>query len=65
MGGYQAGYYGYLWSEVYSCDLFERFEKEGLMNPVIGKEYRDKILAPGGSRDSYDCILEFLGRKAS
>lgn len=65
MGGYEAGYYGYLWSEVYSCDLFDRFEQEGLLNPKIGKEYRDVILGPGGSRDSSDSIKLFLGRETS
>jgi hypothetical protein len=32
------------------------------LNPVVGKEYREKILAPGGSVDSIDAIVSFLGR---
>jgi len=62
MGGYSAGYYGYLWSKVYSCDMFTRFKEEGVLNPKTGKEYRDLILAPGGTRDAMDYLKEFLGR---
>jgi len=63
MGGYSAGYYGYLWSKVYSSDMFLRFKKEGVMNPKTGRDYRDKILAFGGTRNSMDYLVEFLGRK--
>jgi len=62
MGGYSAGYYGYLWSKVYSCDMFIRFKQEGVLNPKTGKDYRDLILAPGGTRDAIEYLKEFLGR---
>ena len=63
VGGYASCYYGYLWSEVYSAELFDQFEQKGLLNPEIGMKYRKTILAPGGSRDSIDSLKEFLGRE--
>jgi len=63
IGGYSAGYYGYLWSKVYSCDMFAHFKNHGVMNPKIGKQYRDIILASGGTRDASELIKEFLGRE--
>jgi Zn-dependent oligopeptidase len=62
VGGYSAGYYGYLWAKVYSCDMFDRFKKEGLFNKTVGKSYREHILAPGGTQDSMDGLVAFLGR---
>ena len=64
MGGYQSGYYGYLWSEVYSADLFTLF-KSDVMNSDVGMNYRKSILAVGGSVDSLNAIENFLGRPPS
>ena len=62
LGGYDAGYYGYLWAEVIGDDLFSRFEEEGVLSSSVGKDYREKILGPGGSKDANDLVKDFLGR---
>ncbi len=63
MGGYDAGYYGYLWSKVYAQDMFSRFKAEGLLNPAAGRRYRTEILEKGASRDEMESIKIFLGRE--
>jgi thimet oligopeptidase len=65
MGGYDAGYYGYLWAEVIGDDMFSRFAREGVLSPTVGAEYRREILEPGGSRDADDLVRAFLGREPS
>jgi Zn-dependent oligopeptidase len=64
MGGYEAGYYSYLWSEVIAMDLFGAFEASGVLNPETGAKYRELILAPGRSYDEAGQVAKFLGRPA-
>jgi thimet oligopeptidase len=61
--GYSAMYYTYQWSLVIAKDLLTPFESRGLMARDVTFAYRDKVLAPGGSRDAADLVRDFLGRE--
>lgn len=61
--GYDARYYGYLWSHVFGDDMFTRFEGAGLLNPDLGAEYRRTVLERGGSVDGDQLVRDFLGRE--
>jgi thimet oligopeptidase len=63
MGGYDAGYYGYLWSEVFADDMFSRFEAAGVLDSKTGKAYRDIILAKGRTEEPGELLKQFLGRE--
>jgi thimet oligopeptidase len=62
MGGYAAGYYGYMWSQVLALDMLSAFGGK-LMNPDVGRRYRQTILASGGQRPPLALVESFLGRK--
>ncbi|MGZ6259297.1 MAG: M3 family metallopeptidase [Candidatus Limnocylindrales bacterium] len=64
-GGYDAGYYGYLWSQVYGDDLWSRFAAEGETDPAVGLAYRRAILEPSATRGAADLMRDFLGREPS
>lgn len=61
MGGYAAGYYGYMWSEVLALDMLSRYNGK-LMNPEVGQFYRQTILAHGSEKSGADMVRTFLGR---
>ncbi|CAH7684097.1 metallopeptidase MepB [Phakopsora pachyrhizi] len=63
VGGYDAGYYGYLYSQVFSADMFKTKFEADPMSKSIGKLYREEILRPGGSRDELESLKKFLGRE--
>jgi thimet oligopeptidase len=65
MGGYDAGYYGYLWSLVYAQDMFSVFQKGGLEDPATGMRYRKEILEPGALVEPDVLLHRFLGRDVS
>jgi len=61
-GGYSAGYYSYLWSEVLDADTFAEFKKTGdIFNPELTEKYR-AMLAAGGSKSGEELYKDFLGR---
>ena len=62
MCGYDAQYYGYMWSEVYSDDMYMSAFKADPFARASGRAYCDKVLARGGSRDAADLLADFLGR---
>lgn len=63
--GYDAAYYGYQWARSIAFDLFTRFTNEGMLNTQTAKDYREKILAKGGSADEASLVADFLGRPTS
>jgi len=63
MGGYDAGYYGYLSSQVYSTDMFYSVFKKDPMDPKEGRRYRHTVLEKGGSQDEMTTLIDFLGRE--
>lgn len=64
VGGYAAGYYGYMWSEVMAKDFQSAFG-DNLMDADMGRRYRDKVLSRGGEVDPEELIIDFLGRPAN
>ncbi|GHV29882.1 dipeptidyl carboxypeptidase II [Bacteroidia bacterium] len=60
-GGYSAGYYSYLWSEVLDADAFQAFEEKGIFDQATAKSFRENILSKGGSDDPMALYHRFRG----
>jgi len=62
-GGYTAGYYSYLWAEVYECDAFQSYKEAGnILDSTIAQRFRDAIFTPGGIDDGMTMYRNFRGR---
>ena len=62
MGGYSAGYYSYIWSEVLDADTVEWFRENGGMSRSNGQHFRDTLLSRGGSAEAMSLFMDFRGR---
>ena len=62
-GGYAAGYYSYLWTEVLAVNVADYFAKHGALNPAIGQAFRDKVLSRGNTKDQMEMFTDFTGMK--
>jgi len=61
--GYDAGYYGYLWSQVFSKDLFTAFKANGILSSIVGMRFRKTILEPCAIQEGGEMLRAFLGRE--
>lgn len=62
MGGYSAGYYAYLWSEVLDAESVEWFKENGGLSRANGDHFRNTLLSKGGSVDAMQLFRDFRGR---
>jgi len=62
MGGYAAGYYAYIWSEILDADSVEWFKQNGGLTRANGDHFRDALLSQGGSQDATKIFHDFTGR---
>ncbi|PZU47217.1 MAG: peptidase M3 [Microbacterium sp.] len=63
-GGYSAGYYSYIWSEVLDADTVEWFTENGGLTRANGDRFRQRLLGVGGSKDPLEAYRDFRGRDA-
>ncbi|WP_434939991.1 M3 family metallopeptidase [Shewanella sp. HL-SH8] len=64
-GGYSAGYYAYLWTEVFAADAFSHMMSQGGLTLENGQKYRDAVLSKGNSQDLMQSYIDFAGKKPS
>jgi len=62
-GGYAAGYYSYLWTEVLADNIADCFKTRGPLKPEVGQAMRDKILSRGNTKDLMEMFTDFTGMK--
>ena len=62
-GGYAAGYYSYLWTEVLAVNIADVFAQRGALKPETGQDMRDKILSRGNTGDLMQMFTDFTGMK--
>tara|TARA_B000000475_G_scaffold271939_1_gene271195 strand:+ start:3004 stop:5088 length:2085 start_codon:yes stop_codon:yes gene_type:complete len=61
IGGYSAGYYSYIWSEVLDADTVEWFKLNGGLKRKNGDHFRETLLSKGGSKNAIELFIDFKG----
>jgi len=64
-GGYSAGYYSYIWSEVLDSDAFEAFKENGIFDQQTATLFREHVLSRGGTADPLELYVAFRGKEPS
>jgi len=63
-GGYSAGYYSYLWSDILGADAFEAFKENGIFDKATADAFKNTVLSQGGSEDPMLLYKQFRGKEA-
>ncbi|MCE9678582.1 M3 family metallopeptidase [Shewanella sp. AS1] len=63
-GGYSAGYYSYLWSDILGADAFEAFKENGIFDKATADAFKNNVLSQGGSDDPMLLYKRFRGKEA-
>lgn len=64
-GGYDSGYYSYIWAAVYDNDAFEAFKEKGIFDKSVAESYRKNILEKNGTMEAMQMYLNFRGHDAA
>ena len=63
-GGYSAGYYSYIWSEIFAADAYQAFRENGIFDSETADKYAEFILSKGGTQDPLELYKKFRGKEA-
>ena len=63
-GGYSAGYYSYIWSDILGADAFEAFKEHGIFDKATADAFKNNVLSKGGSDDPMKLYKQFRGKEA-
>ncbi|XP_021998079.1 probable thimet oligopeptidase isoform X2 [Helianthus annuus] len=63
--GCEAACYSHIWSQVFAADIYASKFRDNIFNQHTGMQFRNKVLAPGGSKEPIELLSDFLGREPS
>lgn len=64
-GGYESGYYGYIWAAILDSDAFATFKEKGLFDQETAKSWRDNVVSQGGTKEAMEMFVNFKGQEPS